>query len=201
MRPKVVIVPLSEIIQLPDFTNWVSLRDNFGARYGISKNKLKSLHPLNDTVPPWFSLKQELARLFINVLPEELDIINLELDGELLKIVKSKTEIISLLNKLSREVKIVILNPFSPLLTSQISKLFTRNVILFNPRTMGFKMRGLNTFTHSANLAGVNLDHNSYVLVNLSESKVDTKLDYSIIDTSLGVLAALTLFKGRYKSK
>ncbi len=201
MRPKVVIVPLSEIIQLPDFTNWVSLRDNFGTRYGISKNKLKSIHPLNDTVPPWFSLKQELARLFINVLPEELDIINLELDGELLKIVKSKTEVISLLNKLSREVKIVILNPFSPLLTTQISKLFTRNVILFNPRTMGFKMRGLNTFTHSANLAGVNLDHNSYVLVNLPESKVDTKLDYSIIDTSLGVLAALTLFKGRYKSK
>jgi hypothetical protein len=201
MRPKVVIVPLSEIIQLPDFANWVLLRDNFGARYGISKNKLKSLHPLNDTVPPWFSLKQELARLFINVLPEELDIINLELDGELLKIVKSKTEIISLLNKLSREVKIVILNPFSPLLTSQVSKLFTRNVILFNPRTMGFKMIGLNTFTHSANLAGVNLDHNSYVLVNLSESKVDTKLAYSIIDTSLGVLAALTLFKGRYKSK
>lgn len=201
MRPKVVIIPFTEIAKQSDFANWVALRDDIGLQYGISKKKITSLHPLNDAVPPWFSLKQELARLFNEITPEELSMIALELDQELLKAVKSKTEILSLINKLSREVKIVILNPFSPLLTSHIAELFTSNVILFNPRTMGFKMKGLNTYTHSANLAGVNLDRNSYILTNCSEIKVNTNLTYSVLDTTSGLQAALTLFKGRYTSK
>lgn len=201
MRPKVVIIPFTEIAKQSDFTNWVTLRDAIGPRYGISKKKITSLHPLNDAVPPWFSLKQELARLFNEITPEDLDKIALELDQELLMLIKSKTEILSLVNKLSREVKIIILNPFSPLLSSQVSKLLTSNVILFNPRSMGFKMKGLNTYTHSANLAGVNLDRNSYILTNCSEVKINTNLTYSIIDTASGLQTALTLFKGRYTSK
>jgi hypothetical protein len=201
MRPKVVIIPFTEIAKQSDFVNWVALRDAIGLRYGISKKKITSLHPLNDAVPPWFSLKQELARLFTEITPEELSMISLELDQELLMVIKSKNEILSLVNKLSREVKIVILNPFSPLLSSEISKLFTSNVILFNPRTMGFEMKGLNTFTHSANLAGVNLDRNSYILTNCSEIKLNTNLTYSILDTASGLQASLTLFKGRYTSK
>ena len=201
MRPKVVIIPLQEVTILPDYDTWVALRNTIGAEYKLKSSKMKFIHPLEDRLPPWFTMKEEFGRLLKTIEPELLNKITQELDDELFKIISSKNELISQINLLSRYVKIIFLNPFSPALSNRIGKLFSKNVVLFNPGSMGYRHGSKETFAHAANLAGVTLDKSCYLLADLTHYPEAKELNLTIIDNSLGPILGLKTFRERYSTK
>ena len=199
MRPKVVILPLNELLTDSDLESWVLLRDSLAKKYGIKLAKVKSLHPLKEVLPPWFSFREEFERI---IGPNSQEIVNTvtdELDDELYKIITGKTSLIDLINNLSRYVKIVILHPFSPILSYKISKHLNKRVILLNPATLGFRPLDLGSINHAANLAGTNLDTACYLLLS-KKSKVNAT-NFSFMPTHADVYETISNFLSRYSSK